>query len=108
VSLPALARIRIFSSMDHTLVCRLGGITERLHASCNHRERVCWRRPVSRDNCRALTASLPVSLSSIFCLYAVRQGEWPRHVAVASSPRWSKVQGQATTILTRGVGINCH
>src|SRR2546428_6935382 len=60
--------------MDHSFVCRLDGITERLHASCSHRESVCWRRPVSRDSCRALTASLPVSLSSIFCLYASENG----------------------------------
>ncbi len=31
----------------HSLVCRLGVMTETLHACCSHRERVCWRRPVS-------------------------------------------------------------
>ena len=43
----AFARIRIFSSMDQSRFGRFAGMTGRLLASCNQRESVCWRRPVS-------------------------------------------------------------
>ena len=47
-------------------------------ASCNHRESVCWRRPVSNASCRALTASFPVKRVTIFCLKARRMASSPR------------------------------
>ena len=50
-----------------------------LQASCSHRERVCWRMPVSMANCRALTACLPVSCSNIFRLYANEKGRVVYH-----------------------------
>ena len=70
----AFARIRIFSSIDQSRFGRFAGMTGRLLASCNHRESVCCRRPVSSDSCRALTPSLPVNRATIFCLKARENG----------------------------------
>lgn len=68
VSARAAARIRILSSMAQSRRGRFGGMTERLLASCNHRDNVCCLRPVSMASCRALMASLPLIRASIFCL----------------------------------------
>src|SRR5579859_5471042 len=46
----------------------------RLRASCNHRDRFCWRMPVCLDNSTALRAFLPVRRSIIFCLKATENG----------------------------------
>ncbi len=101
----ASARIRIFSSMDRALVVRLGGIPERLWASCSQRESVCCGMPVSRPSCRALTPSLPVSRSSILCLYASENGL----VTSLSLPRpQSSFPRHATTILAQGAGQKCY
>ena len=70
----AVAKIRIFSSIDQSRLGRFAGMTGRVLASCNHRESVCWRRPVSNASCRALTASLPVKRVTIFCLKARENG----------------------------------
>ena len=74
MSVLAFARIRIFSSIDQSRLGRFAGMTGRLLASCSHRESVCWRRPVSKASCRALTASLPVKRATIFCLKARENG----------------------------------
>ncbi len=70
----AFARIRILFSIDQSRLGRFAGMTGRLLASCNHRESVCWRRPVSIASCRALTASVPVNRPIIFCLNARENG----------------------------------
>jgi hypothetical protein len=70
----AVAKIRIFSSIDQSRFGRFAGMTGSVLASCNHRESVCWRRPVSNASCRALTASLPVKRVTIFCLKARENG----------------------------------
>ena len=46
----------------------------RLPASISHRERFCWRTPVSWESFAALTAALPVKRSTIFCLKAIENG----------------------------------
>ena len=77
----------------------------RLLASYNHRESVCWPRPVSNASCRALTASLPGKRATIFCLNARENG-----FVTESSPSRpaDQLRKRATTILTLEVGINCH
>jgi hypothetical protein len=70
----AVAKIRIFSSIDQSRLGRFAGMTGRALASCNHRESVCWRRPVSNASWCALTASLPVKRVTIFCLKARENG----------------------------------
>ena len=95
----AFARIRIFSSIDHSRFGRSAGMTGRLLASCNHRESVCWRRPVSTASCRALTASFPVKRTTIFCL----NGNENDFVTESSPSRPAVQPGKrATTILTLG------
>lgn len=85
VKVLAVAKIRIFSSIDQSRLGRFAGMTGRVLASCNHRESVCWRRPVSNASCRALTASLPVRRVTIFCLKARENGfvteSWPSRPA---------------------------
>jgi hypothetical protein len=84
---------------DQSRFGRFAGMTGSLLASCNKRESVCWRRPVSTASCRALTASLPVKRVTIFCLNARENG-----FVTESLPSRPAVQprNRATTILTLG------
>jgi hypothetical protein len=76
-------------------------MTGRLPASCNHRESVCWRRPVSNASWRALTASLPVNRATIFCLKARENGFVTESLPSRPADQPCK---RATTILTLGAG----
>jgi hypothetical protein len=70
-SLPASAKTRIFSSIDHAFdLCRRGRISGKLCASPSHRDNVCCGIPISSAKALALTESRPVNRSIIFCLNA--------------------------------------
>src|SRR5262249_5486669 len=68
----------------------------RLRASCSQRDRFCCRTPVCRANCDALTALLPVSRWTIFCLKATENGL----LMSSSSSRPSEVQLRTTRQLS--------
>lgn len=80
----ASPRTRIFSSIDHVFdLCRRVPISGKLRASRSHRDKVSCEIPVSRARDLALTASFPVSCSTIFCLNARENG----FVTLLSLPR---------------------
>ena len=76
---------------------RFGGMTGTLLASCNDRESVCWRRPISNASCRALTEFMPISRATIFCLNARENGFVTE--SALSRQRINRAS-EATTILT--------
>ena len=112
VSALPVARIRIFSSIDQSRLGRFTGMTGRLLASCIHRERVCCVRPVSNASCRALTPSLPVKRSTIFCLKARENGFVTEHcllapLITASTPGYTSTRLPATVNRSRSI-VSCE